>query len=252
MSPQSRCALLGLPGEIRAMVLQQLLIPESRHLRFNTSFQWNENLCLQILRTCRQLLNEGLPLLYGGSVIEANLSPANHDRIFHSINQSCISMIRRLSLPADNYIYELEESRDLVQGAKNLRLAALLQNYSSQLAGLQMLRLEFEEIYISPWPQCNLYFEHLKLWDEFEQPETKGERIFELRNMVQDFGFHWTVLRAQQSVCETRSNLAGHVYECLDHMEEICWIVFTKAPLRSANEASLEVGIEYISVTIFK
>jgi hypothetical protein len=234
------------------MVLQQLLTPKTRHLLFKIGFQKNANLCLQILRTCRQLLNEGLPLLYGGSVIEADFSPAKHDRIFQSINPFCISMIRKLSLPADNDIDDIEESRDLVQGAKNLKLAALLQDYPSQLAGLHMLRLEFEQSYPPPWDEYDPYFEHLKLWDEFEQSKTTEERRTELCNIALDFAFHWTVLRAHQSVCETRSKLAGHVYECVDRPEGSCWIVFTKTPLRSASEASLEVGIESGSVTSLK
>jgi hypothetical protein len=230
------------------MILQCLLIPNSRHLLFKIGFQRNAGLCLQILRTCRQLLNEGLPLLYGASVIEADFSPAKHDPIFHSINQSSISMIRKLSLPADNDIDDIEESRDLVRGAKNLRLAALLRNYPSQLAGLQMLRLEFEQSYPPPWDEYDPYFEHLKLWDEFEQPETTEERRDELCNIALDCAFHWTVLRAYQTMHERRSKLTDHVYECVDWTEGSCWVVFTKMPLRCPTEASFEVGIDTGSV----
>ena len=251
MSPRGQRALLGLPEEIRAMILQRLLIPNSRHLLYKIGFQRNAGLCLQILRTCRQLLNEGLPLLYGGSVIEADFSPAKHDRIFRSINQSSISMIRRLSLPADNDIDDLEESRDLVQGAKNLRLTALWQDYPSKLAGLRMLRLEFEQSYPPPWDEFDLYFEHLNLWDEFEKPETTEERRNELCNVAQDFAFHWTVLRAHQAVYEGQPKLAGHVYEIIDCTAGSCWIVFTRVPLWCAQEVSLEVGIDTGSVGSF-
>lgn len=231
------------------MILQHLLIPESRHLLFKIGYQRNAGLCLQILRTCRQLLNEGLPLLYGGSIIEADFSPAKNDSIFHSINHSSISLIHRLSLPADNDIDDIEESRDLVQGAKNLRLAALLQDYSSQLAGLQMLRLEFEQSYPPPWDEYDPYFEHLRLWDEFEQLETTEDRRNELCNIALDFAFHWTVLRAHQAISERKSNLADYVYECIDHTEGSCWIVFTKMPLRCAKDISFEVGIDAGSVS---
>jgi hypothetical protein len=251
MSLQGRCTLLGLPGEIRAMILRHLLIPNSRHLLFKIGFQRNAGLCVQILRTCRQLHNEGLPLLYGGSVVEADFSPAKHDRIFHSINHSSISMIRKLSLPADNDIDDIEESRDLVQGAKNLRLAALFQDYPSQLAGLQMLRLEFEQSYPPPWDEYDPYFEHLKLWDEFEEPETTEERRNELCNLAMDFAFHWTVLRAHQAIYGRRLKLADHVYECVDGTEGSCWIVFTKVPLRFPKEAPLEVGIDTGSVSSY-
>jgi hypothetical protein len=233
------------------MILEHLLVPRSHHLLFEICVQGNAGLCLQILRTCRQLLHEGLPLLYGRSVIEVDFSPDKHERIFHNINPSCISMIRRLSLPADNDIDDIEESRDLVQGAKNLRLAALLQDYPSQLAGLQMLRLEFEQSDPPPWEEYDPYFEHLGLWEEFEQPETTEERRTELCNIALDFAFQWTVLRAYQTIYERGLKLAGHVYECVDHTEGSCWIVFTKAPLRSPKEASLEVGIEAGSVTCF-
>jgi hypothetical protein len=251
MNAQSRGALLGLPGEIRAMILHHLLVPKSRHLLFKIGFQRHSGLCLEVLRACRQLLNEGLPLLYGRSVIEADFSPAKHERIFHSINQSCITMIRRLSLPADNDIDDIEESRDLVQGAKNLRLATLLQDYPSQLAGLQMLRLEFEQSYPPPWDEYDPYFEHLKIWDEFDKPETTEERRTELCNIALDFAFQWTVLRAHQTICERKLKIAGHVYECVDRIEGSCWIVFTKGPLRSPEDASLEVGIESGSVSSF-
>jgi hypothetical protein len=233
------------------MILHHLLVPKSRHLLFKIGFQRHSGLCLEVLRACRQLLNEGLPLLYGRSVIEADFSPAKHERIFHSINQSCITMIRRLSLPADNDIDDIEESRDLVQGAKNLRLATLLQDYPSQLAGLQMLRLEFEQSYPPPWDEYDPYFEHLKIWDEFDKPETTEERRTELCNIALDFAFQWTVLRAHQTICERRLKIAGHVYECVDRIEGSCWIVFTKGPLRSPEDASLEVGIESGSVSSF-
>ena len=233
------------------MILQHLLTPQSRHLLFKIGFQGNAGLCLQVLRTCRQLLNEGLPLLYGQSIIEADFPPSKHDRMFHCVNQSCVSMIRRLSLPADNDIDDIEEFRDLVQGAKNVKLAELLQDYSSQLTGLQMLRLEFEQSYPPPWDQYDPYFERLGLWDEFEEPRTTEERRTELCNIALDFAFEWTVLRAYQAICERRSKLAGHVYECVDHVEGTCWIAFTKAPLRSPSAASLEVGIESGSVSSF-
>jgi hypothetical protein len=251
MNLQGRGVLLSLPGEIRAMILQHLLTPQSRHLLFKIGFQRNAGLCLQVLRTCRQLLKEGLPLLYGQSIIEADFPPSKHDRMFHCINQSCVSMIRRLSLPADNDIDDIEEFRDLVQGAKNVKLAELLQDYSSQLAGLQMLRLEFEQSYPPPWDEYDPYFERLRLWDEFDQPETTEERRTELCNIALDFAFEWTVFRAYQAMCERKSKLAGHVYECVDHVEGTCWIVFMKAPLLSPSAASLEVGIESGSVSSF-
>ena len=251
MSLQGRCVLLSLPGEIRAMILQHLLIPKSHHLLFKIGFQRNAGLCLQVLRTCRQLLNEGLPLLYGQSIIEADIPPGKQDHMFHCINQSCVSMIRRLSLPADNDIDDIDEFRDLVQGAKNIGLAALLQDYSSQLAGLQMLRLEFEQSYPPPWDEYDPYFEHLRLWDEYEQPETTEERRTELCNIALNFAFKWTVLRAHQAICERRPKLAGHVYECVDRVEGTYWIAFTKAPLHSPAAASLEVGIESGSVSSF-
>lgn len=231
------------------MILQYLLIPGSRHLLFNIGFQRNAGLCLQVLRTCRQLHDEGLPLLYGGSIIEADFSPARRDRLFSSINQSSISMIRKLSLPADNDIDEIEDSRDLVGGAKNIRLAVLLHDYASQLAGLQMLRLEFEQSYPPPWDEHDPYFEHLKLWDEFERPETTEERRIELCDIALDFAFHWTVLRAHQAICERKSKLSDYVYECVDGAEGSCWVVFSKVPLRCPKEASLVAGIDTGSVS---
>ena len=110
---QGHGVLLGLPGEIRAMILQHLLTPRSRHLLFKIGFQRNAGLCLQVLRTCRQLLNEGLPLLYGESIILADFPLSKADRMFLGVNQYCVSMIRRLSLPADNDIDDIEEFRDL-------------------------------------------------------------------------------------------------------------------------------------------
>ena len=231
------------------MILQHLLVPKSRHLLFKIGFQSNAGLCLQVLRTCRQLLNEGLPLLCGNSIIEADFPPGKYDRIFDCLNQSCIGMIRKLSLPADNDIDDIEECRDLVPGAKNLRLAALFQDYPSLLAGLQMLRLEFEQSYLPSSHEYDPYLEHLKLWDEFEQPETTKETRNELCTIALDFAFKWTVLRAQQAICEKGTKLSSHVYECVDRTEGGSWIVFTKMPLRSPKEASLEVGIESGSVS---
>ena len=231
------------------MILYHLLVPESRHMLFKIGRQRNAGLSLQILCTCRQILNEGLPLLYGKSIIEADFPTGRYDRMFRCINQSCIHMIRKLSLPADNDIDVIEEDRDLVKGAKNLRLAALFQDYSTKLDELQMLRLEFEQNYPPPWDDYDPYFEYLKLWDEFEQPETTEERRNELCDIAMDFAFKWAVLRSYQTIIEERPKLASNVYECVDRSENSNWIVFTKMPLRSPEETSLEVGFKSGSVS---
>ena len=240
--------LLGLPAEIRAMILHHLLVPISHHMLFSIGRQIDACLCLQILCTCRQLLKEGLPLLYGQSVIEADFPGNNCAPMFGCIDQSCIRMMRKLSLPADNDIDDIEEDRDLVQGAQNINLAALFQDHSTKLNGLQMLRLEFETSDPPP-DEDDPYFRHLKLWDEFERPKTTEDRRNELCNLALDFAFRWTVLRAFQAVSQNIPQLGSHVYEFVDRSGESHWIVFTKCPLVSSEEASFEVGIDRGSVS---
>jgi hypothetical protein len=250
MSPQRPCPLLvRLPGEIRTMILAYLLIPASRHpmirpsrrVLFEPSFQQKAGLCLPILRTCRQLLHEGLPLLYGGSIIETDFSPAGVERFFSSIDQGVISMIRRLSLTVDYNMDEIEKSRDWFEWAKNWGLAGLLRDYASHLAGLQMLRLEFDDRLSATSHEYELYFKRLKLWDEYTGPETTEERLNELDEIAMHFIFDQTALRAYQDIRDVGLALADHVHKCLDHTGRY-WIVFTTMPLRSSEEASAEVG----------
>ncbi len=236
-------SFLTIPAEIRALILEHLLIPPSNHLLFNIGRQQNANLGLQILLTCRQLLHEGLPLLYGKSIIEADFPIGRKDCLFQNIKPSSISLIRRLSLPADNDIDDIEELRDLVKGAKNLRLAALLRDYSTELAALQMLRLEFDQDFPPAWNEFDPYFEALRLWDEFERPDATEQTRADLCNIAMHFAFLWTVLRACKTVEECRPELRRNVYECIDGEEGTSWIVFTRLPLRVAVEIAGVTGV---------
>lgn len=253
--PQSK--LLNLPLEVRTLILANLLVPRSRHLLFESTrafcpstdlplksvCQEATGLSLEVLRVCHQLLGEGLSLLYGKNIIETDFPFSLNERVFETIGQSSISLIRRLSLPADNDIDGIEINRDLVKGAKNLRLAMLLQVYSSELKNLQMMRLEFDQGFSGNSNDYDPYFEVLELWDEYEDANEEEKKILE--DKVMKFAFLWTVLRACKTMQEHRPELAGHVYECVDGTEGTIWIVFRKKPLYAESDTAEEVGVEF-------
>ena len=237
------CPFLKIPPEIRVLILHYLLLSRSCHLSLDSKGQENTGLNVQVLRTCRQVLREGLPVLYGKNVLEANFPIDKRESIFKHITSHGIQWIRRLSLPADNDIDDIEETRDLAKGAINSRLAGFFRDHRKGLANMQMLRLKFEADFPPEPNEFDPYFEALALWAEYEDDKVSDVRRRELCSQAREFAFKWTVLRAFEAVRRELAELVD-AYECWQPGETGSWVVFAKDDLKSAREIRQETGFK--------
>lgn len=103
--------LLTLPLEIRLQIYADLLLPSShaaplviQHLFVRANFQSafrNKTppaLPCQILRTCRQVLTEGSPVLYGGPHFDCASCIAGVEKLSYAIGARNFGHIRRLTI----------------------------------------------------------------------------------------------------------------------------------------------------------
>lgn len=147
--------LLKLPTEVRAAILKAALVLAGAYLTFDCggrSFdkirRKGEGNSGQILRTCKLLMHEGLPILYGQNhfiitFLQGRDSWSCLSRsLLRKVSPKNVALIRHLTITGDHELNDiLAGNIPLPQNAKNMELAALFTLHPG-LANLQSLCLE--------------------------------------------------------------------------------------------------------------
>ena len=134
---------MTIPAEIRKVILEYILVSDAGVCTVGSRTNISDlighfdglNLDPRILRTCRQIHSEGIPILYGQNhfrVDETQLSfaacPADHglNAWLMAIGSTSANAIRRLSIPSDNQILQQRVNLDFSGNAYNLTLLRLV------------------------------------------------------------------------------------------------------------------------------
>lgn len=98
-----RSPLFRLSPELRLMIYEKLLIQIDRPLRLIKGPQdeigpsSRNNICTSILRTCRAIYNEALPILYGSNTLLIRISPVK-EMIY--LPKHCLALLKHVSISA--------------------------------------------------------------------------------------------------------------------------------------------------------
>ena len=228
-SENTPITFMTIPAEIRKVILEYILVSDADICtvghRTNTSDLVGHfdglNLDPSILRTCRRIHSEGIPILYSQNhfrVDETQLSfaacPANDGlNTWLTAIGSSADAIRQLSIPSDNHKLQQRASLDFSGNAYNRILTRLVPPFFRDLETMELRYTELTRDNTTPHRLSqHLHVHNLPntLWPQNFSNTEATDAAFATLNA---FCFKWVVLRAEQSLHTSGLKLLKNVFE---------------------------------------